>query len=177
MMTAQQIAIALSGIDWATKQADCPYENHNVIQLKNQLMKFSKRDVITILLAVLEANVLTIKYGEQMFKDMLKFNYLNEYLEINEYLTTDKPVPTPISVSDEDAKRRPSLGIMPENIWIEKFETMFHEHRVMRYNEVKRAINEYISEGLVVPVNWVNEYNRLVAEIEKWEAKAIKTNI
>jgi hypothetical protein len=171
-MTAQQIAIALSGIDWATKQADCPYENHNVIQLKDQLMKFSKRDAITILLSVLEANLLTTRYGEQMFKDMLKFNYLNEYLE-----EAGKPTPAQISVSDEDAKRRPSLGIMPENIWIERFETMFHEHRLKRYSEVKRAINEYVSEGLVVPFIWIDEYNRLIAEIEKWEAKAIKTNI
>jgi hypothetical protein len=51
-------------------------------------------------------------------------------------------------------KKQP-IGIMPKNIW-----------ESIRFNELKKAINRYIKADVVVPIEWINEYNEFVKRIK-----------
>lgn len=51
-----------------------------------------------------------------------------------------------------EMNRKPPLGLMPENIWIQ-----------MRIEEIKQAIERYINANIEVPIHWISEYNKLLA--------------
>ena len=46
--------------------------------------------------------------------------------------------------------RKPPLGIMPKHIWEDK-----------RFSELIGAIKRYLDANMVVPVEWIDEYNEL----------------
>lgn len=48
-------------------------------------------------------------------------------------------------------EEKPPLGVMPKYIWNRK-----------RLSELKRAIQEYTQKNLMVPIEWVEEYNELL---------------
>lgn len=52
----------------------------------------------------------------------------------------------------------PPIGIMPYYIWKEK-----------RFHEVKEAIERYVTQGFLVPLEWIAEYNAFIKEDKsKW---------
>ena len=58
----------------------------------------------------------------------------------------------------EQYKKTPS-GVTPKKIWEQQCIDSFKEKRL---EELKRAINEYSKNNLVVPFEWLEEYNALV---------------
>ena len=51
---------------------------------------------------------------------------------------------------------KPPLGLTPHNVWVTE-----------RINEIKLAIDRYKNENLQIPVEWFEEYNKLVKENSK----------
>lgn len=52
-----------------------------------------------------------------------------------------------------DSKIKPPLGLMPEKIYSE-----------VRLNTVAAAIKRYASNELEIPIEWIDEYNRLIGK-------------
>ena len=58
----------------------------------------------------------------------------------------------------EQYKKSP-LGVTPKKIWEQQCIDSFKEKRL---EDLKRAIIEYAKSDLVVPFEWLEEYNKLV---------------
>ena len=52
-------------------------------------------------------------------------------------------------------RERPPIGIMPEYIW-----------KLQRKHNLAEAMWRYLSAGIAFPIIWLEEYNRLVSELE-----------
>lgn len=50
---------------------------------------------------------------------------------------------------------KPPIGIMPKSTW-----------ESIRFSELKKAMDRYIEADLVVPIEWINEYNEFVNRIK-----------
>lgn len=63
-------------------------------------------------------------------------------------------------------EKKTPLGIIPEKIWKDR-----------RISALSEAINRYTASGMIVPVEWIKEYNNLCIESEKAvKAKATITD-
>jgi len=49
---------------------------------------------------------------------------------------------------------KPPLGIYPHHLWISD-----------RICEILCAIDRYIKDGKAIPIEWVEEYNKLIEEV------------
>jgi hypothetical protein len=54
-MNPQEIALALSKIDWVKVECDDNDENQQVLLLKDELMRYSPKEIIDILITVIHA--------------------------------------------------------------------------------------------------------------------------
>jgi hypothetical protein len=57
---------------------------------------------------------------------------------------------------EEDKKiySRPPLGIEPHDIWIQR-----------RIEDLLKAMNRYVQSNMQIPVEWVEEYNKLIKNL------------
>ena len=60
-MTPQEIAIQLSKIDWTAIEVDNAYETEKLRHIALELLKLDKKDMIKVLLSVMEGNNFHIK--------------------------------------------------------------------------------------------------------------------
>lgn len=59
--------------------------------------------------------------------------------------------------TDKTQIKKPPLGVMPKQIWIETITNR-------RFEDLQRAIGEYLNQGLIIKPEWIEEYNELVKE-------------
>ena len=55
------------------------------------------------------------------------------------------------STCEERFRKKPPLGIEPHKVWIEN-----------RITDIWKAIERYISTNTKIPIEWIEEYNKLV---------------
>ena len=69
----------------------------------------------------------------------------------------------PLNKNKMEAKSiiKPPLGLIPKKIYDEQV-------KVKRFNEVCRAISDYYQARLKINIEWVEEYNELVAAKEEF---------
>jgi len=56
-------------------------------------------------------------------------------------------------MNDLNATKKPPLGIIPREKWL-----------LLRFEDLQRAITEYTQAGLIVRIEWIDEYNKLAKE-------------
>lgn len=86
-MTNKELAKNLYNIDWGSVQCDCQHENEKVTYLLSELETYSKEESLRIMIKVLEAVSLELKYPEtdSPFKGLSDFNYLNKNIYNTSY--------------------------------------------------------------------------------------------
>jgi hypothetical protein len=68
--------------------------------------------------------------------------------------------------NDETSKERPPIGIMPKKIW-----------NLQRMNNLKDAIKRYCEASREVPIEWIEEYNSLVEEVNQMSVNIGNKNV
>ena len=48
------------------------------------------------------------------------------------------------------------IGIMPETIW-----------KINRIQDLKEGIDRFFNAGIVIPQEWIKEYNKLIKEVKE----------
>ena len=61
-----------------------------------------------------------------------------------------------IIADGKEILKAPPIGLIPKHI-----------HDSKRFNEVCGAISRYFNAGLKIPVEWIEEYNKLIGEMNK----------
>ena len=60
--------------------------------------------------------------------------------------------------------KKPPLGICPYAIWVEG---LIQQHAQERFQELQRAIIDYVKEGLDIKQEWFDEYRAFVKVVNK----------
>ena len=68
---------------------------------------------------------------------------------------------------------KPPLGLIPKYIW---FEQIQNEHAKERLQIVKEAMTRYMNAEILIPQDWVDEYNELVWRTDNKDNKPGKDN-
>lgn len=59
-----------------------------------------------------------------------------------------------ININEDNSAKKPPIGIMPRDLWTEHV-------KAERQQDLKETIIRYAQEGIVIPTEWVSEYNLL----------------
>ena len=62
--------------------------------------------------------------------------------------------------------KKPPLGICPYAIWVDG---LIQQHAQERFQELQRAIIDYVKEGLLVNQEWIDEYRQLQKVVKSSE--------